>query len=111
MRLEVEKPGEALHESRADRVGTVTPVGTRRVSPNSGLKVSGTEETKVPSSCSSLLVLAWLGTTKASPCAQLGTGKKCWVLVLVLPETRHRARGVRKEGFGSLGHGWNESPL
>lgn len=59
VRLEGGKHVEALHESRRDGAGTVTPVGTGRMSPHAGLEASGTKGKKIPSL---LLVLAWLGT-------------------------------------------------
>lgn len=46
VRLEAGKSREDLHESRGDGTRTVTPVGTRRVSSDSGLRVSQAGEKK-----------------------------------------------------------------
>lgn len=103
VRLEGGKPGEALHESRGHGAGAVTPAGTRRMSPYSGLKVCGTREERsihllssdmagdeTESLCSAG---PWEDMLSLDPCP---AGSLC-------PEVRLGVRGRRKEGFGALG--------
>lgn len=111
VKLEGGKPREALHESRGHGAGAVTPAGTRRMSPYSGLKVCGTREERsirpltsdmagdeTESLCSAG---PWEDTLSLDPCP---AGSLC-------PEARLGVRRGRKEGFGALGRGWNGSCL